>query len=482
MSRNLYVEQLELGARDIKDLEFDLKSRDSLEKYLIGLQHIYMNDSVFYKILQEIEKELPDLKVAGRPGMNGWTIFVLGGLRLNENCDFDKLGNIINNHLGVRGLLGLNDSITRKQFSLTTVKDNFRILSDDFWKRVNLIIVNEGHSLLGVEEKDIRARIDSFVLESNVHFPTDLSLLMDAMRKVVTLTGKHCILNKISGWREFKSYLGKIKKEYRRLSTTKKSNSKNPETIAKRNALIYELCNKYLAICVQFIEKTEGSIIEIGLSCGVTSLASVKEIKFYILHAHKMMEIVKRRILKNETIPHAEKIFSIFEEYTEWISKGKAGVKQELGLMVCVVEDRNGFILNHEVMVKKKDKDVAVTITEETKKLFPRLISVSFDRGFYSKENLENLEKLLPNNVGMNKKGRYSKVDKEREDTTSFKDAADKHSAIESCINGLEHTGLDRCPDRTLNGFKRYVAVSVVARNIFKIGAIKLASLQKLAS
>ena len=55
-------------------------------------------------------------------------------------------------------------------------------------------------------------------------------------------------------------------------------------------------------------------------------------------------------VLAGETIPHEEKVFSVFEEHTEWISKGKAGVPVELGLRVCVLEDQHGFILHHRVM------------------------------------------------------------------------------------------------------------------------------------
>jgi len=57
----------------------------------------------------------------------------------------------------------------------------------------------------------------------------------------------------------------------------------------------------------------------------------------------------------DEKIPHEEKVFSIFEPHTEWISKGKAGVPQELGLQVCVLKDQYGFILHHLVMEQQTD-------------------------------------------------------------------------------------------------------------------------------
>ena len=56
-------------------------------------------------------------------------------------------------------------------------------------------------------------------------------------------------------------------------------------------------------------------------------------------HAARQVDEIERRLLKNETIPHAENVFSINEPHTQWINKGKAGVKAELGLAVCFLED-----------------------------------------------------------------------------------------------------------------------------------------------
>ena len=81
----------------------------------------------------------------------------------------------------------------------------------------------------------------------------------------------------------------------------------------------------------------------------------------------------------------------------------------------------------------------------------------------------EPLEELL-SQIMMQKKGRLSKEEKEREAKPEFKKLKNKHSAIESNINCLEHHGLDRCPDRGREGFGRYVGLGVLAYNMHKIG------------
>ena len=93
----------------------------------------------------------------------------------------------------------------------------------------------------------------------------------------------------------------------------------------------------------------------------------------YMGYAKKLMSQIIRRVCFDETIPHHEKIFSIFEPHTEWISKGKAGVPVELGLRVNLIEDQDQFILHHQVMRRQTDEKVAVEIVEESKKRFPEL-------------------------------------------------------------------------------------------------------------
>jgi hypothetical protein len=199
------------------------------------------------------------------------------------------------------------------------------------------------------------------------------------------------------------------------------------------------------------------------------SLETAMSISEYIKHAKRQIDQIRRRVIEGESIPHNEKVFSIFEEHTEWISKGKAGVPQELGLLVNVMKDQFGFILHHQVAWKQKDVHLAVPMVEETQKRFPNLTSCSFDKGYSSAANKEKLESLL-DTVIMPKKGKLSKADKEIEYSEAFKAEKRKHSAVEASISVLENHGLDRCPDHGKDGFKRYVGLAVLGRNIQHLG------------
>ena len=152
-----------------------------------------------------------------------------------------------------------------------------------------------------------------------------------------------------------------------------------------------------------------------------------------------------------------------------YYSKGKAGVPVELGLRVCILEDQYGFILHHHVMQNETDDQVAVPMAKQAKEYFPNLTSCSFDKGFHSPGNQKDLLQYL-DFVVLPKKGKLSQKDKEKEYSENFIGSRYQHSAVESAINALEVHGLDRCLDHGIDGFKRYVAIAVLSRNIQQLG------------
>jgi len=120
-------------------------------------------------------------------------------------------------------------------------------------------------------------------------------------------------------------------------------------------------------------------------------------------------------------------------------------------------------------MEKETDDKIAVLIIEETQRRFSNFTGCSFDKGFHSPCNQTELAGML-DHVVLPRKGRLSAMNKDIENSEGFKKARRKHSAVESSINALENHGLDRCPDHGIKGFKRYVALAVVARNLQILG------------
>jgi len=470
--------QFKLGQESLNKIKLDYKSRDDITKLLLGIQHISDNKELMAQIFQ-ILKEKITIKSIGRSGMSLWKILILGLLRQVINADYDRLCNLANNHIELRKFLGHGMIDSCDYYSLQTIKDNIALITEDMLDKINVLIVHEGHQLLDSRLiKQINIKTDSFVVKSNVHYPTDSSLLFDAMKYLINLIGTLANKHGISGWREDKYYIRKIRTLKRKATSIKHSTSKTEGVIQKRELMITEAYKELISLCQLMLTKLK-STFELLKQSNHIKAAQVDLFKEFLGHAHRQIDQINRRVILKQVIPHSEKVFSLFNPFTEWISKGKAGVPVELGLRVSISTDQQGFILGHKTMMQEQDVDVAIAIITKVKEHFDNVYSASFDRGYYSPSNQEELSKLVQK-VILPKKGKISKSeqDKIREDKEHVI-LRRKHSAVESNINALEHHGLDRCPDRGIDHFRKYVSMSIVAHNIHLIGALVQRKLQK---
>jgi hypothetical protein len=358
-----------------------------------------------------------------------------------------------------------------QHYGLQTIKDNISMLTPEIMDRINRVVVEYGHTINGHSEiESLKGQCDSFVVETDVHFPTDINLLWDAIRKVIELISNLCDEIGITEWRQHKHLLKNIKKLLNPAIRLKHSTSKDEKKRALKTQQIIKAHENYIQLVEHYLTRAPLTLSVVN-DMGIANVALGLQIERFIMHAERQIDQIRRRVIKGEKIPHSEKVFSLFEEHTEWISKGKAGVPQELGLKVCILEDQYGFILHHHVMEHQTDDQVAVKMIKASKEKFPGLGTCSFDKGFHSPDNQDRLRKLL-DHVVLPRKGKCCAKEKEIEQSERFVSARRQHSAVESAINALENHGLDRCQDHGIYGFKRYVALAVLSRNIQIIGAL----------
>ena len=478
--RTVLHSQMSLGEEDIAKIKLDPKSRDDIPQLLAGLQYIYTTPELrqaIFKILEEVVpcragfgKNGKASKDKGRPGMEQWRILVLGALRLGLDADYDRIHELANQHRTVRQMLGHGFMDDQKQYHLQSLKDNLHLFTPELLDRINQEVVRSGHSLLKKNDVNLSGRCDSFVVKTDVHFPTDINLLFDAIRKTIEECAQLSDGYNITDWRQSCHNIRTFKKQYRIIQKLKHSTSKDEKKRSIHEETIKQAHKRYLDQAEAFLERARATRLLLS-TLPVLILLFFDALDGYIAHAERQIEQIRRRVLQGETIPHDEKVFSIFQPHTEWICKGKAGVPVELGLRVCVLEDRSGFILHHRVMQKETDDQIAVAMVAQAKQRFPRLTLCSFDKGFHSPQNQIDLKTEL-STVVLPKKGRLSIIERNRESAPEFVDARQQHSAVESAINALGVHGLDLCRDHGIDGFKRYVALAVVARNIQRLGAI----------
>ena len=256
------------------------------------------------------------------------------------------------------------------------------------------------------------------------------------------------------GWRQHRHLTRKVKRLFERVCTARRWHSR-PEAVAAYLDLARELAAR----------------AAVSLRALAQARAQTVAIEHFLRHVRLLADQIERRLLKGEAIAQDEKVFSVFEEHTRWIGKGKAGQPVELGVPVCVVEDRFQFILEHRILWQGGDVDVAVPLIETCQTLYPDLRACSFDRGFHSPANRVRLDDM-PELNALPKKGRLNRAERAREADEAFAAARRQHPAVESAINNLGHRGLERVRAHGAGGFERMVGLSVVAANLHRIGLI----------
>ncbi len=318
--RVVKLQPIQLGEIDIADIQIDARSRDDIPAILKGLQFIFTTENIREKVFSCLEKMLGS-KIdtsTGRPGMILWNILVLGAIKLGANCDYDRLQELANNHLTLRQMLGHSGWGESHNYALQTLIDNVSLFTPDVLMTLNKIVVDAGHALLNLTSSDpLKTRCDSVVVKTDIHYPTDINLLWDAMRKLIETTGRACHKFGIPGWRQYRFNLRQLKKKCRKIQKSRASTSKDEEKRQAKTDAIHELYEDYLSMAQDLIEKSEEALIELAKKGDAIAILQIDD---YIKHAERQIDQTDRRVLQGEVIPHCEKVFSIFKPHTEWIS------------------------------------------------------------------------------------------------------------------------------------------------------------------
>jgi IS5 family transposase len=464
--RKRFEQQIEIGQLLIQDTQISLKSKDSLDELMAALKEIFVTLEYNERIFSILENVISKGKQkTGRKGMDLWQIFVLSQVRLCIGASYERLLHLANYDHLIRQIMGVEKQpfFERTTFEYQNIYDNVTLLDDETVKQLNEVIIAFGHDIFKKKEgAALRLKTDSYVVESNVHFPTDYNLLWDCARKcmdgVSKFVDKYC---EIKEWRKLGDWRLQLKGLMRELGRACASGGKNKDKRIKKAA------TEYLAKANTLAKKIESATKNFPIE-DMVDLAESMAITHYLRLMEKHIDLVHRRLIKGETIPHEEKMFSIFEDYTELIKKGKTRPNVELGKKLAITTDQYNLIIDYQILDNEQDRQMVEKLAERLLERYD-IKSWSFDKGYWTKENKELLRKDVEQ-VIMPKLGKRNKQDQQEETSRQFKKLKNKHSAIESNINELENRGLDRCPDRSIEHYKRYIALGVTAYNLKKIG------------
>jgi len=467
-----------LNLTPIEKIILPRKSRDELPPILAGLQWIWTHPELKAPVFALLEKKiLAGKKATGRTGMDLWQVLVFGVVRLGLDANYDRLEHLANYDTLLRQMLGVPPTpwgTDAPVFNHQTLRDNVALLDDALLQEINALIAAAGRAVFKKKEnaapEPLQVKVDTYVLETDVHFPTDLNLLYDAGRKCLDLVEKY--RNQwyydLPGWRKLDDWRQRFKAAERVASKTVFGGGKDKEK--RVGAAVLD----YLQVGRELNAKISASLW--ALCDQPVAPADWDTLAWFQSMIDKHLDLVDRRLLQGQTIPSAEKIHSLFEPHTEWINKGKKNPSVELGHRLLVATDEHGLIQDYDVPVGGADVNQSLGVADRLlgRYGFGNIASLSFDKGFTCETDRQLLELYIPL-VVMPKRGKKNATETAREREKKFVAARRKHSAVESDINALEYHGLDRCLDLGLDGYLRYVGYGVLAFNLHQIGRELLA-------
>jgi len=475
--RKVFSDQQRLDCRGVLGVELNLNCRDEIVPILRAIQHIYQQPKVRQQILDLIAQDVnqiasPDL---GRKGMDYWQILVLAAVRLGCNLDYDKLQDLAENHGALRHIMGIGDWSDDVDFNWRRIQDNVCLLKPATIERVSHAIVAEGHRQESEAAEQMRA--DFFVVETNIHWPTDSSLIRDGIRKILDLCVAIDSVLHVGGWRQAEHLLKQIKKLARNIDRiAARKGAKYQARLQSEYTLLLELSGK-------IVQRAERLLLAAERGKQPALTAPVDQLRGFIERTEQVRKTARRRVLDGETVPNEEKLFSIFEPHTQLYKRGKAGEPVQFGRMALVYEDAAGFIAHSYVLERDQlERDVIIPQTKILKKrLKGALKGVSFDRGCHSPENQRLLATLIEQPC-LPKPGAKQATEQESTATVSFRQARQRHPGVESAIGALQSgNGLERCRDCTELGLERYIALGVLGRNLHVLGKLLIARDAKMS-
>ena len=331
----------------------------------------------------------------------------------------------------------------------------FAALSEETWQAVNLSLAHHAKDKEMITGEKLRT--DTTAYEANIHYPTDSSLLWDSYRVLCrTLRRLQNELPQLG--LKHRYHDKKVKKLAYYIARNAKSKSKATQRRVKRTY-------RNLIDRVQWIADISVDM-QRRLSC---ASYEAPELELHTPTVERIIDQAERRVFNAEKVPSGEKVYSLFEEHTELLVRGKAGKPVEFGHKILIAQTGEKFISHYQVMPQRKeDKDLLDETIAAHRNLFgraPRMLAA--DKGYYaSVKKLKALEEEIET-VSICKKGRRTKAEECREHGDAFKAGQRFRAGVEGSRSVLKRAfKLNRCLFKGYKNFAASVGCAVFCHNL----------------
>jgi IS5 family transposase len=448
-----------------KHFERILKLTNAMDPVLAKIDQLLEDDALYQLTRHDLAKRFPRTEQTGR---NSTPVEVV--LRM----------------LAVKRLYGLSyekteyqvrDSLVLRQFCrvyLNDVPDDTTLVRwANLIQAATLEKFNDRLTALATQLQVTRGRklrTDGTVVETNIHPPSDSSLLADSVRVLGrTLSRAKAVLKEQTnlGREVFRNRVRSVRRLARQVGEAMRKGGETAQTQGK-------------AAYRRLVQATEATIRQAEQVCAALQKQGTDEaqklaesLATFLPRAEQVVAQTVRRIFAGEQVPAPEKIVSIFEPHTAIIRRNKTHKPTEYGHKVWLDEVDGGIVTRWQVLEgNPSDKEQWAPSLEHHLQQFGRAPKqASADRGVYSAANEAIAQQKGVQRVILPKPGKKSEARKQHEKQRWFQQGRKWHAGIEGRISVLKRRdGLDRCHDHGEKGFARWVGWGVIASNLHVIG------------
>ena len=384
-----------------------------------------------------------------------------------KTWDYRELRERINDGYTLRGFTQFDAQLVPKHDAFNRA---FNRLTPATLKAINQAIVQAAVQL-GLEDGK-KLRVDTTVVETNIHYPTDGTLLWDSVRTITRLVKElHDKLpNGVQG------FTNRTRSARRRMQQIQRmtAQQRQQQQVPKYRELL-TITRQVVQNARQVVEQSKTN----GGSDVVTGLV-IDQLRQQITHycdlADRVIEQTRRRVLLGEQVPSDQKVYSIFEPHTDLIKRGKVLKPVEFGHKVFLAESAQGLITDYRVLEgNPADSDHVEASLERHQQTFQHPPEwYAGDRGFYSADNVQHCQKAEVDRVCIPQRGGKKTAEQEAmERSPAFKKAQRFRVGIEGRISVLfRGRGMKRCRAKGRERFEMLVGAAVLANNLMRIAQL----------
>ena len=448
-----------LIADEIKDLR---------EAWMLHADAVLSDEQLIATVFEALAKRHPNSRCRGRLGMPAEVVLRLLILKHVRNWSYDVLEYEVRANLVYRDFTRVGAG---KMPDAKTMGRWGRALGPQVVKQIHERIVQIAHANDVMEGR--RMRVDTTVTETNIHYPTDSSLLGDGVRVLIRTMKKITAIAGDVGTR-LRDRSRSVK--LRALDIARSARSKGKQSGEKLKQNYSKLLDSTSRVVGQ--AKRFATEIADGVKQGKDPLKQLaldglrQFIDTMVPRVKQVMKQTRARIFHGNT--HFEgKIFSLFEPATEIIRKGKAAKPNEFGKMVKLQEAENQIVIDYEVYDRRpNDADLLLPAIETHHVVFarpPHLVAA--DAAFYSDKNEKAAKAKGVKRVCVPNRSTKSPVRRREQKKRWFRNGQKWRTGCEGRISVAKRRhGLNRCRYKGEEGMKRWVGLGVIADNLINIG------------